>query len=399
MLKTLPFYGLYILCIVTSIGCSTNRDILHNSILNDPYLATIVQNHMYEVQILYTHVDLRDTTFTSRSFHLDDNTYFYPASTVKMPTAILALQKVNELQRQGIDIQVTDDMMTAASRPVQSPAFTDTTTANGKPNIQRYIQKIFAVSDNDAYNRLYEFLGQDYINTSLYDKEVFTQSAICHRLSVSGFSPEENKHTNEIRFFRDGKVKHTVQPTKATKDWYHHAASAQKGIGYINAADSLVMEAFDFSKKNFYSIKDMEATIKRVIFPQKFDVKQRFDLTENDYTFLKKCMSELPKSYEFYKNDSTYYDSYVKFFMFGDSKNPMPSDITIYNKVGDAYGFLIDCAYIENKAKNIGFFLTAVIHVNKNQVYNDGVYEYDEVGFPFMARLGRAVYDYELRLK
>ena len=75
----------------------------------------------------------------------------------------------------------------------------------------------------------------------------------------------------------------------------------------------------------------------------------------------------------------------------------MPDDIKIYNKVGNAYGYMIDCAYIENTSKNIGFFLTAVIHVNKNKIYNDGIYEYNEIAYPFLAKLGRAVYDYEIQ--
>ncbi|MDP9231009.1 MAG: glycoside hydrolase family 9 protein, partial [Bacteroidota bacterium] len=47
------------------------------------------------------------------------------------------------------------------------------TAANGFPSIAQYIKKIFLVSDNDAYNRLYEFLGQQTINDKL---AVFSQS-------------------------------------------------------------------------------------------------------------------------------------------------------------------------------------------------------------------------------
>jgi len=45
----------------------------------------------------------------------------------------------------------------------------------------------------------------------------------------------------------------------------------------------------------------------------------------------------------------------------------------------------------------VEFLLTAVLQVNANQIYNDDTYEYDEVGMPFLARLGRAVYEYERR--
>jgi len=34
--------------------------------------------------------------------------------------------------------------------------------------------------------------------------------------------------------------------------------------------------------------------------------------------------------------------------------------------------------------------------VNENRVYNDGVYEYEGVGFPFFKGLGEVVYGFEL---
>ena len=35
----------------------------------------------------------------------------------------------------------------------------------------------------------------------------------------------------------------------------------------------------------------------------------------------------------------------MTFFVFGESKEPIPSRIRIFNKVGDAYGHLMDDAY------------------------------------------------------
>jgi len=36
---------------------------------------------------------------------------------------------------------------------------------------------------------------------------------------------------------------------------------------------------------------------------------------------------------------------------------------------------------------------------NGNGIFNDGVYEYDELGVPFLAELGRQVYQHELKRK
>ena len=37
------------------------------------------------------------------------------------------------------------------------------------------------------------------------------------------------------------------------------------------------------------------------------------------------------------------------------------------------------------------FFLTATILVNENKIFNDDIYESDQIGIPFLAALGRAV--------
>ncbi len=378
-------------------SCTSHKNVLTSHILKDEFLKKIADDPEHEVQIIYTKVDHKNKKFVSSAYNTYPQKYFYPASTVKLPVAVLALQKLNQLKKEKVEISRDDDMLTAALRPNQLPAFTDTTTASKKPNIGRYIEKIFAVSDNDAYNRLYEFLGQDYINQSMLDIGAFTNSVINHRLERIGLTPEDNRYTNNIRFFRDKKVIYDKPEQYATREWKHQVKDAIKGIGYINANDSLISDPFDFSGKNFYSLQDLEGTLQRIIFPEFFPTDQRFDLTEDDYGFLKKSMSALPREYPFYSNNPVYYDSYVKFFMFGDKKATIPEDIKIYNKVGTAYGYLIDCAYIENKAKGIGFFLTAVISVNRNKIYNDGRYEYEQIGLPFLARLGRVAYEMELK--
>ena len=91
-----------------------------------------------------------------------------------------------------------------------------------------------------------------------------------------------------------------------------------------------------------------------------------------------------------------FYDSYVKFFIYGTSKDPMPENIRIFNKVGWAYGYLTDCSYIVDFEKNVEFLLAATIHVNENQIFNDDNYEYESVGLPFFTNLGKLIYDHEV---
>ena len=57
-----------------------------------------------------------------------------------------------------------------------------------------------------------------------------------------------------------------------------------------------------------------------------------------------------------YSNNPDLYDSYVKFFVYGDQKGAMTENV---------------------------------------RIFNDNIYEYDSIGFPFMTSLGWAILNYE----
>ena len=133
---------------------------------------------------MYTKID-RDSvnhpSFTSHYYGVDSNTYFYPASTVKLPIALLALEKINELEIEGLTKYTP--LRIDSAYDGQTRVEYDTTAESGRPSVAQYVRKIFVVSDNDAYNRLYEFLGQDHINDQLMAKG-YENMKIVHRLSV-----------------------------------------------------------------------------------------------------------------------------------------------------------------------------------------------------------------------
>jgi hypothetical protein len=75
------------------------------------------------------------------------------------------------------------------------------------------------------------------------------------------------------------------------------------------------------------------------------------------------------------------------------------SGYSIFNKEGDAYGFLSDIAYIVDFKNGVEFFLSANIYCNSDGIFNDDHYDYENVGKPFLKNLGRAIYQYELQRK
>ena len=343
----------------------------------DQKIQRVMNNlQAHEVQIIFTQIErTKDSLlFTDYDFQLDSTQYFYPASTVKFPIALLALAKLNTLKNidRNTRFYVEGDTL-------------ETTFA-------KEIEKIFTVSDNEAYNRLFEFLGQDYINSELSQLAIGT-SRISHRLSTSNADEITSK---PLIIYENDSTTTTLSPTINTSARPLNFNALQKGTGYYEE-DSLMQAAFDFSLKNYYPIATQHQFLKRVMFPEKYATNQKPKLSESQLAFVHKTMQLLPKEAGYDRN--TYYDGYCKFFMYGDTKEAIPEHINIYNKVGDAYGTLTDCAYIQDTKNDVEFLLTATILVNKNGVFNDDTYEYDEIGFPFLAALGRALYQQELDRK
>ncbi|MBL7746518.1 MAG: serine hydrolase [Chitinophagaceae bacterium] len=359
-----------------------------------PFLDTILaRKDELKVQILYTEIERGKkgkVKFTEHRYNVQDSNYFYPASTVKLPVAILALQKLNELNIKGLDRNTT--MITGMNGDRQTEVCNDPSASDGRPTIAHYIKKILLVSDNDAYNRLYEFLGQEYINNTLH-KMGYTNVQIIHRLEVN-LTEEENRHTNPVQFFdSSGKLLYD-KPTERSQLPYA-LRNTKMGKGFYRAGQ-LINEPFDFSKKNRFTLDELHSIVRSIIFPAAVPAKMRFNLTEADYQFLQKYMSMTPgESRSPVYPAPGYWDTYVKFIYFGAEKVKPEPHIRIFNKPGDAYGFLIDGAYVVDYENKVEFLLSAVIHCNNDSIYNDDKYEYKTVGLPFMKQLGRIIYNYE----
>lgn len=381
-------------------GVSNPSDSFINNLLADNtalFSTYLSKSKELGIQIIYTQIDRgkkeKDKIkFTDHSFGLDADSYFYPASTVKLPVAILALQRLNELKITGIEKNTT--MITGAAYSGQTEVINDPSSPDGRPTIAHYIKKILLVSDNDAFNRLYEFLGPGYINTSLHDMG-YKDAQIIHRLSVN-LTEDQNRHTNPVSFF-DSAGRMIYRQTLVSTTLPYAQRDTKMGKGYMQG-DKLVNEPFDFSKKNFLPLQDLHNIIRSIFFPDDVPKEQRFNLTKEDYDFLRLYMSMRPGESASPVYDSVNYrDNYVKMLFYGsDTTKPEPG-IRIFNKTGTAYGFLIDACYFADFKNNVEFMLSVVIYCNSDGIFNDDKYDYNTVGYPFLKNLGRVIYDHELK--
>ena len=356
--------------------------------------SDVVRNpKKHKLQILYTQIDrggANEPTFKTYSFNLDTNNYFYPASAIKLPIAVLAIEKANLLK----EINVHNRFEIDSGVVYKMGVLVSPDSKSGYPSIAHSIRKMFVVSDNNSSNYMYDFLGRDYINKRLWNIG-FKSVRMRHRLSLQ-LNEKENKTTSPITFYEDSKILHHQQSrfaqlsldvnTKNLLIGKKHYAGKKKKIGPL-----------DFRSKNFMDLHDQHELIKRIIFPETYQADKRFNLSDDDLSLLRREMSILPRQSDYprYAEYDKYYDGYCKFFMFGDTKQEIPNHIKIYNKIGLAYGFALDNAYIVDIDNNIEFFLTAVLYSNSNEVMNDNMYDYESISIPFLSELGRKIYNYE----
>ena len=373
-----PF--LLFICCIAIASCSQqkqNLNFLEVALSSDNAKIKRVVDSIdnYQVQIKYTQIDRKNDSviFTDYDFQVNDSMYFYPASTVKFPTAVLALEKLNKID----------------SLSIQTKYYVEGDTIES--TFAKDISEIFAVSDNLANNRLVEFLGFEAINQNLREKGI-SPVRITHRL---GQRSDDLRTKPLIIYINDSTTGITSFILNKTPDELE-LLEIKKGVGYYEN-EELVEVPFNFSQKNYYPISSQHNVLKRILFPNNFEETERFHISAEQRNFLLEAMHTVPQKAGY--DATTYYDSYCKFFLYGDSKENIPEHLEIYNKVGFAYGTLTDCAYVKDTENNVEFLLTATILVNKDGIFNDDAYEYEEIGIPFLAQLGREIYHQELNRK
>lgn len=379
------------------VGCKPSvpapEPFLKNLMAKDPFFEPYLANSdQFEIQIIYTRIN-RDQNnvphFSQFTYNVDSLRYFYPASTVKLPLVLLALEKLQELNIPRQAIMLHDSVYSG-----QISVKSDSTSPTGFPSVENYARKILVVSDNDAYNRLFEFMGRSEINHRLNSKGY--QARILHRLERP-LSDDENRYTEAVSF-KEGNRLLFKQPMLVDTTSFTGLVPVLKGNGYMKG-DSLVQAPFDFTLKNFYPLTTQHKLLQELIFPASAPSNGGFKLRKEDREFVLQYMSQLPGEtrYPNYKADTSYYDAYCKFLMYGESREKIPASIRIFNKVGDAYGYLLDNAYIVDFEHGVEFMLSAVIHVNSDGIYNDSKYDYHSLGYPFFQKLGKLIYEYELK--
>ncbi|HEX8328544.1 MAG TPA: serine hydrolase [Hymenobacter sp.] len=381
---------------ITANSKSEDSALLDSLIRTHPLLTRIATNPKYEVQVIYTQIN-RDAknhpSFISHTYHLNPRQYFNPASLVKLPVAALSLEKLNALSKPGVTRRTI--MAHGAAYRCQTPVrFAVPPDSDQTATVGNYIKRMLLVSDNLAYNRLYEFLGQRPLNSRLAQLG-YPSARITRRFAPCDTAA--NRYTNPISF-------HTLQGDTIYKEsakvnpqpFFNPLGRILKGKSY-QAGGRIIHEPYDFTTANYLSLADITSLLQSIIFPNSVPEHQRLSLQPTDYAFLRQYLHMTPHQSGYRPYASTrYFGAYKKYLYYGRSEeSPAQSDLHIYNVVGMSHGYLADVAYFADSLHQSEFLLSAVLYVNHDGIINDGAYEYESIGLPFLAQLGQSIQRYE----
>lgn len=339
------------------------------------------------LQILVTAVDPDSDRWTTYEFRPDAE-YFYPASAIKTFLAVATLRALDE--KLGAEVPLATRIERCREdRPGCEPPDVDEDKDKEKEEgddkkrfkklrIGEEIAKMLSYSDNDSYNRLYDIVGHEELNRQMAALG-FTSVRFHHRMDAPA---ERSRRTVRVRLIGATKRGLEIKPKTST---FEPAPTSATGLDIgtaYNDGRKRIEGPMSFAKKNYVSLREMQAMNMSLLFPKHAGTKD-LGLSEGERAHLIRSMTanlEQPANAAEHNPLSP------------GVLDEVPAKAVRYiGKSGRAYGFHLDNAFIQSTTSKKGFFVTVTVYSNPDGVLNDDDYGYDETTRPLLAALGKAL--------
>ncbi len=363
---------------------------------SDANVDRVIANpSFYEFQLIFTQVLRKGDSLILEERSINkDSACFYPASLIKFPLAVVGLEKLQQLGSQGIHAHTTISLKTCScdlptNQYVQK---------SKNPNLLQFLREMLIMSDNDAYNLFFDFVGTGQFNQRMRDYGL--NGIIMRRRFTSGCPDSINKINGGIRFYNQNRDVIWNQPCDTATQSYELEGSYRTSAGRFHYQNGKkIQEPKSYKNTNFVRLADAHTLLIRLFFPSLTPVGvQQPSLDSNHKAMLIEALGAFPKELKNAPKDySKTPNQYYKFFMDPDKMHTNSDDIRIYNKVGLSNGFISDVSFIVDSTNGLYYFLSASMLAKKDATIDFGKNEYYQFAIPVFRKIGGMIYDHVLR--
>jgi len=358
------------------------------------YPELIKSPEKYKLKLVFTQINRSKTkvAIETVSFREDQKEYLYPASIVKLPTALIALEELNEVRKKNPNANLNNTIKFFQKKGCL-PTTNQIKIGNRMypTSLDVLIKMMLAVSDNDAYNRVFDFCGQQKINSRI--KELGYKEGKIIRKFVLNCNLNQNRISDSLVMLGKRGERIYTRGTIINNDSISIDSTFKLGLQYEGFNKQIINKPFDFSKQNNLDLLDIHKTLAGLIFP-KSNSNFKFNITEEQRKYFIQNLGRYPDEYGLAYNSLEFFPAYKKYLLFGrDPKlnylNDSLNRFRSMNIVGVSFGCVIDCAYLIDFQTGKEFLLTVGMYANQDEVINDAKYDYDNLAYPFMKDVGR----------
>lgn len=357
----------------------------------DPHFSKVLADPArYRLQILVTEIikEPDGARRLVRHGYRVGAEYVYPASAIKTFAAVAAMRAVAALPPTASGARADLDTPLAvctfgARRCVRTRDRSN--RDGGLITLGHEIRKTQIVSDNDAFNLLYNFVGHRELNEYLRTHG-FPDVRVEHRLST-GERPAAHRRTPRIDL-RLGAGTLTVP--ERVSDLVTRPADAPPipvGVAHRGPDGVDIPSPKDFVDNNAAPLCALQRLTVALVAPELGAVD--LELAPADRERLLAAMQVDPHASlnPRYTSPAQTVDRF-KPLLPGIARVRPRARIRYLNKAGKAYGFHLDNAFIEDLETGRAFLVAAAMYADRDGVVDDDRYDYADVTVPFFADLG-----------
>ncbi len=353
------------------------------------FVEPMANPEQFRVQVLLT-------TFTPQANGPDtiaeyryrpDADYIYVASAIKTFGTVAALRKLQELQATGHKVDLNTPM--AWCPEDRKLCFTrDKTNVEGEViTLGHELRKVHLVSNNYAFNRIYEFVGHREINEVAWELG-FASVRVRHRMQDK-FDERIRRTTPRIEF-RPPEGEPVVIERRVSDLKLSPTEGVLVGKRHIDFDGKEQRRPKSFAKYNAASLTDLHRLTLAVHRPE-YPGAPDLGLSKAHREFLTAAMAEIPAESKnpVYERPQAHFR--YKLLLRGVLEVLPLERVRYAGKPGRAYGFHLDSAYIEDTQTGRAMVVTASIHANNDYLVENTERIYDRISRPFFDSLGEVL--------